>query len=490
MNSDLTHYTTFPFAMTAGLSGGLPSVFMAEARQGRAMTILSTDEKSCSWEGAEILAAQPDTDLEGLRFTRWFNIDWALLHPDAYTSVAAPHAALQEMYEQFPSEHPIGSIERMIEFCDRVGPALKVETDFNTRFDSLLERVAPGSVMNWQDYFFAPSISKHADMLRSRGVYQTWHLHTTLPDSLHLSEWGRGLLAAISKVDVLFVHTDEYARRIQLQLEGLQLPCPQIRRFNLGIDQATMSLGLQAINSSNYDVAIPGFAQLKEAQQTLIHEVFRSRGTIPHRFFCLDRADPGKGIATVLDGIEAFLDEKRARGASLQDLQSEYRFFFLHQLFNMSPLSADNLMHSYIGFIRKRHAELQSKFPGVIFVSPELKGSQRTAVPALLLGCHGITGGAQDGLNLAVQENAWVNRELDTTVISGSGTGFAIQAKAQGLESNGFFPVAGDATGFHKSIENIVATQSSNPGELGTRKHALVKFIESRRDRMLVRPGE
>jgi hypothetical protein len=125
-------------------------------------------------------------------------------------------------------------------------------------------------------------------------------------------------------------------------------------------------------------------------------------------------------------------------------------------------------------------------YPGIVCISDAIEGEARLLVPALLHGAHGMSGGAQDGLNLAVMESAYVNRDMDTTVIAGDGAGFSIQAKASGLAGHAFFPRAGDVNAFAQAIQEAISLEARREGILVRAKAPLVEYILRRNDSVIV----
>ena len=480
------HYTTYPFALRDGDAGGLPSVFLQEAQNpSTSLTILSSDKQAGDWAGATIKAAAPFEGDFGELIKRWFGTGcWQWLHPDAHTSVAADPDALRAMYQEMRSENP-GSLEFMLKYCEKYAPSAVSEQAFNSGYAALFKEIEAGSVVNWQDYFFAPSILEHADTLRAKGCHQTFHLHTTLPDSLNRSMWGISLLEAMSKVDTVYVHTETYAVRLEKQLLDLGLPIPEIKRFDLGINSAHISQALQRLNRGNYESEIPGFNTLDSGQKELIHEVVRSEEKIPHRFINLDRIDPGKGTATVLKAVDSFLTEQMRGGKTLAELQSQFRFFFVQQLFDAKDDHPTDIKAQYAKHVRGEFKQLLDKFPGVVFACGAFSGSARIVVPFLMRNMHGITGGTQDGLNLAIMEIAKASQNYDTTVIAGSGSGVAIRAKETGQLDTAFFPTAGSVSAFRAAINDVVKTKQTSPGSLGARKDGFVQNIDKRKDSVI-----
>ena len=170
----------------------------------------------------------------------------------------------------------------------------------------------------------------------------------------------------------------------------------------------------------------------------------------------------------------------------MSDLQAKYRFFFVQPSIG-EAFDFQNLQTGWYGkYLRNLFKWVMDCHPGVVFVSDGLHGRERSLVPVLMLDAHGITGGAQDGLNLAVMENAYVNRDRDTSIICGDGAGFAMHAKTLGLSEHAFFPAAGDVSAFVAAIEEVVRLQARADSSLRHRKAPLVAHIMRRTDSVLV----
>lgn len=448
--------------------------------------LFTTDSTSCTLGNTRIRAVEFDkADFIDL-FRYWFGIGcWQCLHPDAHSDKAGDREAIRFILG-FPAETAEVSLEHVLQYCEAKGLPHEVNERFNDRFDVLLESVGPGSVMNWQDFLFVPSVLKHAERLRAMRVVQTFHLHTTVPESLDRSKFGADLLRAMSEVDAVYLHTDEYIRRAERQLEAAGLRVPVMKRFDLGIDRDTMDEGLRRVNAGNFSTVIPAYSTLGDEQKQFVTEVFRSKGTVPHRFISIDRIDPVKGTATVIKAVARFLDGRRAAGETLAEMQSKYRFFFL-QPFLRTPFDPRNLQTGWYGkYVHKLFQDAMERYPGIVFISDSIEGEARLLVPALLHGAHGMSGGAQDGLNLAVMESAYVNRNMDTTVISGDGAGFSIQAKSLGLAGNAFFPKAGDVNAFVQAIQDAISLEARREGILVRAKAPLVEYILRRNDSVIV----
>lgn len=481
-----THYALYPFSLGEGNAGGLPSVFLSATRMERDLVLFTTNDVDGPFGNAHIVSTRVNkSDFDNLR-RYWFGIGcWQWLHPDAHTDNAGDPDANRFMLGM-PTDACDVSLEDLLLYCEKNGSTSDLNVRFNSWFDAAVERIPPSSVVNWQDYFFVPTLIKNAERLRSLGVFQTLHIHTAIPDSLGRTEFGKNLLKAISAVDVAYFHTDEYVRRVEKQLSAARLPIPPMKRFDLGIDHAILDQGLRHIEAGHLAELVPQHVFADSKRNEFVTEIFRSRGTVPHRFICVDRVDPAKGTATVVKAILKFLEIRRVAGESLSDLQAKYRFFFLQPSIGES-FDFQNLQTGWYGrYLRDLFKQVMDCYPGVLFFSDGLQGKDRLLVPALMLDANGITGGAQDGLNLAVMENAYVNRGMDTSIICGDGAGFAMHAKASGLTEHGFFPAAGDVSAFVTAIEEIVRLQARTDSSLRHRKAPLVAHIMRRSDSVLV----
>lgn len=495
VNNGLLHYAPYPFALHANDAGGLPTVFLQEADNARNLVLFTADMENGQVGGAKIFAAdQGVVDMSQLR-RYWFDVEcWATLHPDAYTDVACPSDALQAMFT-VESAPAVGSFSYLTSFCLRFSPSPRYNLDFNQRFFRLFQSIENGARMNWQDYFFVPSIIKQAEAMRRKGIFQTFHLHTAVPNELSATAFGRDLLMATLLVDRVYVHTDEYVRRLETQLQALRVErraqgaVPEIRRFDLGLNRAAIDQALGHFhlerNSMDRTIFDRQLHLLTTRQKELVIDCLRSIGVVPHRFMNIDRLDPIKGTATVVEAVKQFLQRRENAGENNEQLRAKYRFYFLQASLDEPPneLSPRTM---YSKFVFGKLMDLVSQYPGVVFVAEALHGEHRSLVLPLILGTHAITGGVQDGLNLAVMENCYVNRQENTALVIGSGAGFGIQARSQGYGSTAFFPAAGKAEAFVGAFEEVIAIQTREDMLLRTMKAPLVNYICSRNDSVIV----
>jgi hypothetical protein len=498
MRNHAKHYINSCFPLNN--VGGQDSVMTREARlnPNKEIVCIAPDTEEVKNGNIQYRTADPLAAGKEDRWDLWFGVGLCqLTFPEAYISPSAQATAVHAMLEadeNRPSAHKIGTLERLLEYVDLYAPEWTQGRNFTQRFERQLLEIPQGSILNWQSFFMEPAINDYADTLRDKGIKQTFHLHESLPESLHLSSWGKSFLNAITRVDAVYLHTDEFIRRLELQIEAGReqgwISCsrtPEIRRFDLGIDADLIQHGLTRINKGNYQQSIPNWAGLSVNQQDFISEVFRSQETIPHRFMCVDRIDPVKGVDVVLDGIDTFLSERLSGGMSYHELRDSFRFFFLQKAGNATEGNPYNTAARYNKYTEEVFQRVQQKYPGIIHRGDPLGGEHRIAVFPLMRGCHGITGGTTEGLSLSIMENAKANENLDTSFICGAGAGFAMQVKEHSRERLAEFPAPGNPEAFSKSLNRIVDTQAKSPGTLGQNKHKIVRHeIDSRRDSVIV----
>jgi hypothetical protein len=473
-------YCFFPFALVDKTAGGLPSVFLKEVNSGRELILFTSDRTNYCIKNARILA----TSLEGCDFgqlTRfWYGVGcWQWLHPDAFTDATGDRVATRLMLE-LSEGTPEVTFDMLNDYCHKNTPKDNLDHSFNECFDRHIEGIVPNSVVNWQDYFFVPSVLKHSERLRRSGVFQTFHLHTSLPASLYDSGFGRDLLRAMSYVDTVYLHTDEYILRAEEQMRKLKLSIPKLRRFDLGIDREMIDESVDMFNGNALTVR-NAIDELPDGEEkTLIEDAIRTRDTVPHRFINIDRVDPSKGNVTVIKAVIKFLESRLLQGESREEMLAKYRFYFIQANLN-KPFDPSHLKNGwYAKYLRELLNRVTEQFKGIIFASDALSGNHRKLIPALMVNASGLTGGAQDGLNLAIQENIYVNREKNTSAVCGDGAGFSMHVRSLGLEKYAFFPRAGDVTGFANSINEIVNQQSRSREILIHWKKPLVEHIKAR----------
>lgn len=503
-----TYWRPAKAAIEGKEAGGLQSVLLEEFNRRRAkivegvgldkLVFITDDTKSemIDEAGLEIRAVrqvEAGTDGSfGSCVPVWFSYEWAaVLHPDAFSSVTQCDQALAETFTKGGYTTQLGSFDRIVDHYALHGLSIDEMRRrgrlFNDRFSPLISTLPNGSTVNWSFHFFSEAMLRHGPNIRENGGYQTFHHHFPLPAQAALTERGRLMVNAIAKVDDAFFHTDEDKRNYEeivekLNSQGKGLRMPNLHVYRLGIDRRTLRDGLDQIGPDNYrtELAEPYTSDPDKAR--LLDEVMRTRDTVPHRFISVDRLDPIKGVGIILDAIEKFLDEKAEAGMSLGQMQSEYRFFFVHESPSPDPLADVNLLLQYgSNHVVPKRKKLEDKYPGVIFSCGSLP---RKAMGPVMKGCHYMCASTQEGLNLATQEGAWVNDGLPYTSITATGAGFAKQTIADGFQELGFFPKAGSVDEFADAIRTLT---SMDPDAIRAMNGELVdKVINRRRDSVIV----
>lgn len=499
MHSPRNHFINSCFPVTN--VGGTTSVMDREAKLNpdKRIVCIAPDTEPMTVGNMEYRGADLLPPGKADRWDLWFGVGLCqLTFPEAYITPSAPIEAVRAMLaadSTRSSQHEIGTLERLLEYVDlHASNYWEQGRSFTRRFESELRQIPAGSVLNWQSFFMEPAINDYAEDLRKNGVAQTFHLHESLPSSLHRSAWGKSFLNAMTRVDAVYLHTDEFIRRLEGQLELgrregwiVSDRTPEIRRFDLGIDLELIRHGLDRVNRSNFKDTIPSWGELSQGQQQFIEEVFQTQDKVPHRFMCVDRIDPVKGVDVVLDGIDKFLEQRLLSGMSPLELRNSFRFFFLQRPGEATEGDPYNTAARYNEYTEGVFQRVQQKYPGIIHRGDPLGGVQRLAVFPLMRGCHGITGGTTEGMNLSIMENAKVNEEQDTSIVCGSGAGFAMQVQSRGRGDLAQFPKAGSAVEFRDAIDRIVEAQAKYPGTLGRDKQALIRHeIDTRHDSVIV----
>lgn len=355
------------------------------------------------------------------------------------------------------------------------------------RFDDLFQNIEHGSVVRFQDFFTAEMILKYADLLDDRGCYYSLHVHSPVSPNLHRFPWGQTYLQSMTRVHDVFVHTHEDKEALQSQLEQLG-KAPRISVYNLGIDKDLILKSQLTVTPDNFRQTIPGFDSLESGQREFIAEVMRcQKEDVPHRFMTTDRLDVIKGQLTVSRAVRQFLEEV-SKYESHEDILSNYRFFFLARSIEHALPQALDVPAHYAHAAFDELAEVQRDFPGVIWTCDALKGDRRIALGALMTGSHAITGGLGEGLNLSVMENAFANRDNDTTVIMGDRTGLAFSVKRKGLSDTIYLSAAGSEHAMSKAFLEIVDLQRSSPGTLRDRKRHFINEEVAVRNSSLLFP--
>lgn len=480
------HYLpyAFPFVPTirGELDGGLPAsvlrdmVLRLELGNQSSLRIISPDETSLTVPklSVEVIAAEPETIPNADRFGYWFGDMWVVMHPNAHLSPTYPQDILETMFPGEKYKAPVGSLERAIEHVHTHGFLAKnpdVASNFARRFERAIENIPPGSIINYQDYMFGEVINLYGDKLRNRDCFQTLHVHTSIPEQLDQFEQGRRLLLAMSKMDTVFVHTDEYASRIENQLLRLGLPIPEIRRFDLGIDTKSIERRLQEVHPNNF-METSEFKAMPSEQQAVIQEIVstQERDDI-HRFLVIDRADQGKGQSIVLDAMDRYLSSLP------QEEQSQHRFYFILPQLDWEVID-NHPQRLYIDYLRNKLEGLKRKYPNVLYYT---HGIPPKLIPLVSRNAHAITGGVQDGLCLSPQEVLKITELLgkNRTGIIGKGVGFAMQTIRTNPDNQAFvnFVQPGSVDDIVEAFVRIVTTEKTNPQQLGENTRQLVRGV-------------
>lgn len=421
----------------------------------------------------EPIAPEPDPVQVRALVDLWFDDMWALLHPDAFTRPVLSSKLAERMLG--PDHLDGGGQPHGFEYLvARIDACWQCRSDaapgylrrFSDRFAGRLAGTPPGSTLLWGDIpLFAPMLGC-APALRRAGVRQSMTCHLSIPPTLHRSALGRKMLEAMSLMDELYVHTDTYAHRLEVQLQAMGLPVPALRRFDLGIDMEGLRRALRCAPPSSSTLL-----DLDGKQAALVEDMMTTRNGLPHRFLCMDRLDPIKGLHIVLQAIDAFLTRQRA---SLEELRDRFRFYFLTDYLSRFPATRPGVMwHAYGHYLRTvLIPELERRWPGIVMFADNIPN--RDLIAHLLRDCHGLAGGVQEGLNLSVQEGLFVNAECGhgRTAIIGSGAGLAIRARELGLEAAAHFPAAGDVNAMCAALQGVVR---SNPEDVLARTRSLVQ---------------
>jgi hypothetical protein len=481
------HLVTFPFAVEHS-EGGLTSVFLNEVKSPeKQVTFVTTDDAGMQFGNASVDPVGAAEFDMGKVYERWFGYNWNILFDRAFTQL--PNEILSEMYIAEVSTEKVGTLAHLIDYCEKLAPSEDFDRAFSNRFSKKLSSLVNErsiSAVNFTDVFWYPDlISEVAPLFRQKEIYTTIHIHTSVSDNLKDSSFGRKLLRAISAVNEVFTHADSFSVSLKNQLMELGLSIPKINRFDLGVDRSWIDSSLQKIGDGNIQ-NIPGYDALDSRQKDLILESLRTSESVPHRFICPDRIEPTKSIHSVLKGVEIFLNERAQAG---EDIKSLYRFFFLHELLSLEKYHAERPKDGYIKVIKEMHNDLSKSFPGVVWVAPSIKGEARMVLPRIMAGCHGLNGAFEDGLGLTSMEIAEANAHCDTALITGTGSGFAIEAGRRGFSSNMFLCDPKEARDFADAMHKVVRVQRESPQTLQGQKSVLLDgFIRTRKDSVIVGP--
>jgi hypothetical protein len=516
-SSGASHYLTFPFAISERPDGGLPAVIMNEARNsaGKKVVMFSADKQNIdNFDGVKVIAADNPKFSDDL-IKIWFgNGFWPLLHPKAHTSEAMTPEGLKAMYDktavdllleeldaglfkgrELPS---VGSQKFLVEYVDKYVPDIKISGQFNNAFEkSVLSELDKAKLsnericFNFQDYFFHSLVESVAPQIRDANGLATYHLHTTIPhipNDVRVPNLIAAVAKAASKADVVLTHTEVYNERLRNILERLNLEHPEYRTFALGIDESDLAQREGRVTAGNYMETVPAFETLTARQKNLVHAAFKAEAEgVPHQFGIYDRMDPIKGIDTVFQAIDKFLEQERS-DATFESLKSKYRFFAVMSQFYDAPKFNDkfDLRHGYAKYIFDLGSKLEAKWPGIFMMSEGFGGKYRDLIVSLMRDRTVITGGAEDGLNQVVMESSFINRNNPTAVIAGENIGFVIEMARAGLRDNLYAFKPGNVSDLTNQIRQVALCQEKHPGHLVLQKTELNRVIASRNASMLI----
>jgi len=201
-----------------------------------------------------------------------------------------------------------------------------------------------------------------------------------------------------------------------------------------------------------------------------------------HRFLCIDRADPGKGLVIYLEAIDTFLNNMTPAE------RQKYRFFGCHDLINanVQPANTIDVKEQYVKVVQQMYAALQLKFPGIVHICA---GLPKYGVLFAADDCYPVTSASDDGLNLACQEMAYINavRSRSRMPIIAQGAGFAKEAIRRGFSRLVPFPEAGSAIGMLTAMHEAVDASRYHPRTANVMNALLVKeCIMTRGDTVVV----
>jgi len=485
----------FPFPLQHS-EGGLTAVFTREAKSSRGdrITFVTTDSEKFNLEAASVLPADASMWSEadnGQLFGKWFGANWTRLFIEASLVEMQHEGVAEALFQREDCSHEFGSLPYILEYSERHSPSSDIERKFADRFDKQVERILDEQrrnpevqqVLNWQDAcWYWAAIDKNAGRLREAGVFQTLHIHTSISPFLDQSEWGREVLKSMTLVDKLFLHSYRDIYNIERQFTANGFKAPEMDIYRLGIDTNAIEKSIVSVNAGNYALGgIPNFGALSEAQKELIHRCFEAQQCGYVSFIIPERMEVTKGTLTVYKAVEEALSRMN------EETRNKVRFFFLQELRALHAENPFDPKVQYLDLLRREDARIKERFPGNVFFAESLKQRHRVALFALERGASFIGGGNAEGLGLASLENAWVNRDSDTAVISGTGSGWAQEALREGFK-DGFFGVQpGDVNDFAQKILDVVRIKSEAPGTLRNQKGKLAnEWIPSRQDSVLV----
>lgn len=490
------NYLLYAFPMEPTLQGqegggGLAAAVVREVflnnRLSPSVKVISPDDKAFSIpeHNFEVLPAEQEKVPNGDRFGIWFVDQWVVFHTKAYTAEGGyPEDVLQVLFQGEGYRSPVGSLDRAKEYVKKFGFSTRhpqALNEFTDQYDRPISAIPANSLINWQDYMFFPSMLRHAQALRDKGCWQSYHHHVPISEELPEFSYGKDFLRAVSLMNQVYVHTDVYAERLEQHLQELDLFVPEIRRFDLGVDANSIQRRLEKITKDTYQDS-QAYKRLPRGQQEVIDEIVTTQDSGLHRFLVIDRSDEAKGPTVVLDGMDQFLST-----LSLEE-RAKFRFYFiLPQLdwegFDFSP------KHNYTRYLRNRLAEMKKKYPDVLHYMP---GISPELIPLMQRDANCITAGLMDGLCLAPLEALKVNALTghNRNGIIGMGTGFAIQTMQTADHHRLInFVREGSIEEMALAIKEIADTENNNPDNLGRRTHQLVnRVIDKRNDSVIVYP--
>lgn len=406
---------------------------------------------------------------------RWFDALWAIIHPAAFTSPSLKGELAKAVYPE--SNATPGSFKRVEEHIQRRRIEANADPDvyFADCFEEQVKNLPEQARVNWIEVFFTECILR-CKQQKKEFSSQSLHSFLVVPDNLIKTSEGRRILKAYSCADKVYLQTDAYRRRLERQLLAMSLPIPELHRFDLPPDSASLR---RFLRRSEQEIAL---SSLDNNQQVMLKDAMSSKGKVPHRFVCPDRLDPIKGIHVVLQAVDSFLSKKKR---SLEELRNSYRFYFVTDYYTRYPEFDESLAwHRYAEWLRTNLIpQVQKRWPGIVFFADNI--SDRFVWSQLLVDAHCISGGIQEGLGLAVQEGLIANQEmgLGRSVIIGDGAGFALQAREDGFGDLCLFPEAGNVEAYVESLESV--TQTPDKVHLRNTSEMVERFIEPHNHRLL-----
>lgn len=482
------HMLLVPFSaksMLEGDGGGLTTA------------ILDGIERYKNHNGSGVWVASPDQDGENhddlgvtlipahivgtddpRKYDVWFDMDWAMFHPHSHTLNMYSKKVIEFMFGsdngRYVTQPEDGSLH-VAEYVNNFSPGSKypdVINAFARGFNRVMHAIPEGSTLNVQDWLAFEVLRDHADALHDRGITMSYHHHVPIPEGLDRYPRGRAFLEAISKADILFVHTDEYRRNLEAQMERAKLRIPPVELYDLGVSKGWLNRGLAEVDANNY-MNTTEFSGLPHdsRQHELIAEMFRVKSEIPHVFLQFDRADPIKGNLNFMEAIDLFLSQS---GESLEVMRQKYRFFMIMPQLEWDLVEGRS-RDRYVTLLREKAAKLEQKYPGVFFYSGEVP---RTLIPALLKDVTVVAPGGEDGLHLASAEALYINAlaRCDRTAIISRNIGIALHALQR--SSNGglvHFINPGDIEELTGAIRHVVTMNGS--GEFAPRTQQFVEEV-------------